>query len=81
MKNTRITYTIIYAFVTGVVILVTILLTDKFKDNIPGGLWGRCLVIGVVFALLVALRSLVLRCFCSKDNIKGSTGSQHAESP
>jgi hypothetical protein len=73
MKKVSATFTIIYAFVGGVVIFVTILSVDKFKDNIPGGLWGRIFVVGVAGVLLVLLRSFLLRFFGSKTPMTGST--------
>jgi hypothetical protein len=81
MKTISATFTIIYAFVTGVVILVTILLADKFKDNIPGGLWGRIFVVGIVGVLLVLLRSFLLRFFWRKTVMTGGTEGRHTESP
>jgi hypothetical protein len=58
MKISKITFTIIYAFITGVVMIVTGLVVDKFKAHIPEGLWGQCFVLGTVFAFLIVLGSL-----------------------
>jgi hypothetical protein len=81
MKKISATFTIIYAFVGGVVIFVTILSVDKFKDNIPGGLWGRIFVVGIVGLLLVLLRSFLLRFFCRKTVMAGDTEGRHTGSP
>jgi len=66
MKKYKITFTIIYAFITGVVMLVTGLVVDKFKAHIPEGLWGRCFVLATVFAFLVVVGSLCRKLLYSK---------------